>query len=260
MKLSENRIINLKKFIYTHGTVTVEQISEAFHVSDVTARRDLARLKKEGYIQKVHGGAVLRELGQLETEPVFKDRLGDHKEEKIRIAREAAKRIKNNSIVIIESGSTCFYMIDFLIDKKSLRIATCGIPLANELIRLARIKKDFEINISGGLVRHDSQVYTGPHTLNFFYGMNANMCFISALGISVKKGISTDNYYDADISRKIISTSNKVILLCDSAKFNKYSYVHIASLDKIDEIITDDKISKDNLNELTSRSIHVTVV
>ena len=102
MKLSENRIIKLKNYILSRKTVTVEEIGNKFGISEVTARRDLARLKKEGFIIKVHGGAVLREMGRLETEPVFDDRLSQRKQEKIRIAREASKRIKDGSILIIE--------------------------------------------------------------------------------------------------------------------------------------------------------------
>jgi len=260
MKLSENRIIKLKNYILSRKTVTVEEIGNKFGISEVTARRDLARLKKEGFIIKVHGGAVLREMGRLETEPVFDDRLSQRKQEKIRIAREASKRIKDGSILIIESGSTCFYLLEFLLERKNLKIATCGIPIANELIRMARIKKDFEINVSGGLVRPESQVYTGPSTVEFFNNINAELCFISALGVSMEKGISTDNYFDAIVSREIIEASNRVILLCDSSKFDKSSYVKIAPLDKIDEVITDNNVGEESIKQLDNSNTLLTVV
>jgi len=260
MKLSENRIIKLKKLIHSEKTITVERISKTFGISEITARRDLLRLKKEGFIIKVHGGAVLREFGRLEPEPVFENRLNQFKEEKIKIAKKASEKIENGNVIIIESGSTCFYLIDFLMDKENLKIVTCGIPTANELIRLARIKKDFEINVSGGLVNPNSQVYTGPHTVSFFNEINADICFIAALGVSVKKGISTATYYDANVSRKIIDISKKVILLCDSSKFNKYSYVNIAPLEKIDELITDDKISKEDIKKFSNIKTKLTIV
>ena len=260
MRLSENRIIKLKEFIQSRKTVTVEEISKTFDISEVTARRDLARLKKDGFIIKVHGGAVLRELGHLEAEPVFEDRLSQHKQEKTSIAREAAKRIKNGSIFIIESGSTCFHLLQFLADKENLKIATCGIPIANELIRMVRIKKDFEINVSGGLARPDSQVYTGPSTVEFFNSINAELCFISALGVSAEKGISTDNYFDAAVSRKIIEVSDRAILLCDSSKFGKSSYVKIAPLEDIDEIITDGGVPGSLIESYKSKGTRLTVV
>jgi len=260
MKLSENRIIKIKNYIHSNKTVTVEEISKKFGISEVTTRRDLARLKKDGFIIKVHGGAILRELGQLEPEPVFESRLALFKEEKIRIARKAAERISNGSTIIIESGSTCFYIIEFLIDKENLKIATCGMPLAYELIRILRVKKDFEINISGGLVRTESQVLTGPGTVDFFNNINAELCFISALGVSAQRGISTDNYYDAAVSKKIIEVSNKVILLCDSSKFGNSSYVKIAPLQDIDEIITDSNIGQEFVKQFKELNIKLTVV
>lgn len=260
MKLSENRIMELKNYIQAKKTVTVEEVSRSFGISEVTARRDLSRLKKDGFVIKVHGGAVLRELGQLETEPVFEERLSQQKDEKIRIAREAAKRINNGSTLIIESGSTCFYLLEFLIDRENLKIATCGISIANELIRMTRIKKDFEISVSGGLVRPDSQVYTGPNAVDFFNGINAEVCFISALGVSPERGISTDNYFDAAVSRKIIEVSGKVILLCDSSKFDRASYVKISPMDKVDEVITDYKAPYEVIEKFKNSGTTITIV
>jgi DeoR family transcriptional regulator, fructose operon transcriptional repressor len=75
-----------------------------FNISLLTVRRDLARLDSEGFLNKVHGGAMYKEF--LEPEPVFNDRVKLFTEEKDRIAMEAAKRINDKDTVILESGST----------------------------------------------------------------------------------------------------------------------------------------------------------
>ena len=61
-------------------------------------------------------------------------------------------------------------------------------------------------------------------------------------------------------SRKIIEVSNKVILLCDSSKFGKSSYVKIAPLEDIDELITDKNIGDEFIKQFEGIKTKLTVV
>src|SRR5438874_2073261 len=57
-----------------HGSLTVASVEEAFDVSPMTARRDLALLAEGGNARRTHGGAVLPELAAHEDS--FQSRLG----------------------------------------------------------------------------------------------------------------------------------------------------------------------------------------
>lgn len=258
MRIPEKRRIEIRKLVQKERTVTVDRISKLFNISPITVRRDLEKLQEEGFLTKVHGGAIYR--GALKPEPIFNERIKLFKEEKDKIAEEAAKRINDGDAIIIESGSTCLGVVKYLVDKRNLKIATAGIPIANELWKLLKVKRDFEVSVCGGIIRPDSSIYVGPHAVSFFKSINVDKAFIGAAAISIGKGISTAFQYDAELAKSIVESAREVILLCDSSKFETYSYINVIPIDKLDEIITDDKIDSDILDRIRKIGVKVTLV
>lgn len=258
MRLPEKRIIEMKKFIELEKMVSVEKLSEQFNISPITVRRDLTRLQKEGFLSKVHGGAIYKD--SLAPEPVFSEQLKTRTKEKVRIAKEAAKRITDNDAIILESGTTCLAMVKFLSIYKNLKVSTAGIHIAVELWKSYSNRTDFVISICGGILKPGSDLYTGPHAVSFFNNINVNKAFISAVAVSVDKGISASTDYDSELTKAVISSANKVFLISDSSKFGRYSYINVSSLEKIDEIITDNDLPKEILKELKLKGKKVTLV
>jgi len=258
MRIPEKRRIEIRKLIRKEKTVSVERISKLFGISLITARRDLEKLQEEGFLSKVHGGAIDREA--LEPEPTFAEQVKLFTEEKARIAKEAAKRINDGDAIIVESGSTCLGLVRYLIDKRNLKIATAGIPIANELWKLLKIKKDLEVSVCGGIMRPGSSIYVGPHAISFFEEINVDKAFISATAISLDKGISTATQYDAELTKSVAGSAREVILLSDSSKFETYSYINVMPIKKLDEIITDNKISPDILKKIKEIGVKITLV
>lgn len=258
MRLPEKRIIELKKLIQREKTVSVDRISDLLGISNITARRDLARLHSEGFLTKVHGGAIYK--GMLEPEPIFNERINLFTDEKERIAQEAAKRINDRDTIIIESGSTCLGLVKYLIDKKNIKVSTAGIPIANELWKLLYVKNDMEVSVCGGIIRTGSNIYIGPHAVNYFKGINVDKAFIGAVAISIDKGISTATQYDRELILTITNSARETILLCDSSKFGSYSYINVMPLSRLAEIITDSKISHDILTKIKKMGVKITLV
>ncbi len=250
--------MEVKNLISHEKVVTVERLSKAFNVSPITARRDLERLDREGFLKKVHGGAVYKYT--IEAEPIFSEQIKLHKEEKSNIAEEASKRINDNDVVILESGSTCLAIVKYLRDKRNIKVSTAGIPIANELWKLSMIKKDIEVSVCGGTVRSNSSIYVGPHAINFFDSINADISFLSPVGISIEKGISTATEFDAEIMRAIMRCSKKKILIGDSSKFGKFSYINFAPLNSFDEIITDRSLDRKCYKKIRDTGINIKIV
>ena len=258
MRIPEKRIIDIKNLIRKEKVVTVERISKLFGISPITVRRDLGRLHEEGFINKVHGGAVFKDA--LEPEPVFTRQIKLLQDEKSAIVKEAVKRIKDGDTIILESGSTCLAMIRYLIDKKNIKVSTAGIPVANELWKLSMVKRDMEVSVCGGILRPDASTLIGPYAIEYFRSINADIAFLSAVGISSDKGVSTATQFDAELMRTIMKSAKKAILISDSTKFGKYSYVNVAPLRDFHEIITDKGLDDKIYVELKKKGINVTLV
>jgi len=258
LRIPEKRIIEVKDLIKKEKVVTVDRLTEAFGISPITARRDLERLDMEGFLTKVHGGAIYK--GTIEPEPVFSEQVKIHRKEKSGIASEAVKRINDADIVVLESGSTCLAMVEHLGSKKDIKVSTAGIPLANELWKLSMTKKDIQVSICGGQIRPDSSIFVGPHAIDFFNSINADIAFVSPVGISVDKGISTATELDAELMKAIMGCAHKKILICDSTKFGKYSYINVAPLTDFTEIITDKGLDEDYYKKIKEIDIKITLV
>jgi DeoR family transcriptional regulator, fructose operon transcriptional repressor len=258
MRIPEKRRIEISNLILKEKTVSVERISNLFGISPITVRRDLEKLHEKGLISKVHGGAIIRE--GLEPEPLFSEQIKLYKDEKERIAKEAAKLIQDGDSLILSSGSTCLGVVKYLYEKENLKIVTGGIPIANELLKMLNVKKSFEVSVCGGILTPGSNIYAGPHAISFFKKVNVDKVFISSVAISIEKGLSAGSHYDAEVSQAMIECAKEVIFLGVSSKFEKYSYINFMPLAKIDKIITDSNISQDIVKKIDELGINVTIV
>jgi DeoR family transcriptional regulator, fructose operon transcriptional repressor len=257
-KMPERRKLEIKALLEKEKMVSINRLSEVFGISYLTVRRDLEKLEEEGIIKKVHGGAML--IKGFEPEPVFHKQKELYKDEKSRIAAEASSRIKDGDFIIIESGSTALELVKYLENKKNLKVTTAGMPILVELWSLANKKRDIEVIACGGILRPEVSTFVGSYATNFFKGINVDIAFVGAQALSIDKGISTATFVDADIFRAVVENANKVILLCDSSKFETRSYVNVAPVSSIDEIITDSGIDKDILKKIKKSGINITIV
>ena len=51
--------VSSKNYLIKDQKVSVAKLSELLDVTEVTIRRDLEKLEKEGFLKRTHGGAVL---------------------------------------------------------------------------------------------------------------------------------------------------------------------------------------------------------
>lgn len=58
MGVSEKRKLHIRESIKNSGAVTVNSLAEELSVSEMTIRRDLSELEKEGFLKRTHGGAI----------------------------------------------------------------------------------------------------------------------------------------------------------------------------------------------------------
>jgi len=112
------------------GEVSVDELAKGFATSEVTIRKDLAALEKNGLLLRRYGGAVPmpQELIADNGQPVSKYKQA--------IARAAAACIREHARVIIDSGSTTAAMIPELGHKPGLVVMTNSLNVANALCEL----------------------------------------------------------------------------------------------------------------------------
>ncbi len=260
MDIPEKRRIEIRRLIGENKSISVSALSRLFNVSEITIRRDLKQLQDEGFLEKVHGGAIAKELKE-EYHPIYLEDIKKNKDKKEKIAKEASKLISDGDSIIIESGTTCLELVYYLEEKKNLVIFTASVPLAYDLWKIALNRNDIEVNICGGLIEIRSNTLTGSQAVQFFNNISVDIAFLSAIAVSVERGyVAAMSQMDADVTRSIINNSRKKVLLVDSSKFYNKAYIKASPLDKFDIIITDADVEKKIAEKIRDLNIILKIV
>ncbi|SFU68948.1 transcriptional regulator, DeoR family [Clostridium sp. DSM 8431] len=232
-----DRWTEILNYLRNKKFATVEEMMETFNISRSTLRRDLIAMEDKGLIIRTRGGA---EIIESEEDVVFnlEEVLEANKAEKIKIANKAAKRIKDNDVIFIDSGSTCYYIVDF-IKAKNITVVTNGIAHIQKLI-----SKGINTYILGGYAKPELNLIIGEDTEKKVSMMNFDIAFLGTMGIDKQAGFTTSLLIDGEVKRAVIKSSKECFILADKSKFNVRRIYTYGSFEDA-EIITSSKVDFD---------------
>ncbi len=229
MKKRHERIINL---IEKCGFVTVEEMARHFEVTPQTVRRDINFLDKTGLIARYHGGAGL----PLGSENIsYNHRKEINITEKKGISRLAADRIPDQASLFINIGTTTELVAKTLINHKRLKIITNNLNVASTLMK----NTDFEVIITGGVVRNRDGGITGEATIDFIKQFKVDYSIIGIGGIEHDGTLLDFDYQEVRVARAIIENSRKVFLVTDNSKIGRKAMVKLGNISEIDTLFID---------------------
>jgi DeoR family transcriptional regulator of aga operon len=234
--------------------INVVDLCKELKVSSVTIRKDLKLLEDKTLLFRTHGGATINNPYTIDRTVNEKEKLQSAEKNNIGIA--AAALLQENDSIVIASGTTVYYFAKSIPSGMNLTIVTSALNVAVELMR----EGNNEITMLGGLLRKSSSSVMGSyaeHTLEDFY---FNKFFMGVDGIDLDIGLTTTSAMEAHLNRKMISASQKTIVLADSTKFGKRGFGKICGLEEIDHIITDSGIPVQFVKHLQSLGVKVTII
>jgi len=234
-------------------SIRVSELSEIFSVTEETIRRDLEKLEQDKLLMRSHGGAVSIEKEPSDTP--FMEREVTNAEQKRAIAREAVKRIQPGEQIILDGSTTAWYMASQLPDMH-LTVITNSIKVALELSK----KEQIRVISTGGMLLSKSLSYVGPLAERSLERYYVNKLFLSCKGVDVQSGLSDANEWQALLKKQMMNISSEITLLVDSSKFGVKTFAHIANLDQIQYVITDERIPEEYANWFQEKNISFQVV
>src|SRR6201989_2783261 len=113
--LARHRQSLILQAVRSDGTARFSDLPQRLGVSDMTIRRDLEVLARDGLVEKVHGGAVLPGT-PASHEPGFEAKLVLERPEKTAIARAAASIVTPGTAIAIAGGKNTFALAQFMLD------------------------------------------------------------------------------------------------------------------------------------------------
>ncbi|SCF98746.1 DeoR/GlpR family DNA-binding transcription regulator [Streptomyces sp. Ncost-T10-10d] len=246
--LAEQRRALILDEVRRRGGVRVNELTRKLSVSDMTVRRDLDALARQGVIEKVHGGAV--PVVEASThEPGFEAKSALELSAKEDIARAAAAMAVPGSAIALSGGTTTYALAQQLVDVPDLTVVTNSVRVADVFHSAQRsgaaggARTGAATVVLTGGVRTPSDSLVGPVADQAIASLHFDVLFLGVHGISLEAGLSTPNLAEAETNRRFVQSARRVVVVADHTKWGKVGLSSFATLEQVDTFVTDAGLS-----------------
>ncbi|GGO41300.1 DeoR/GlpR family DNA-binding transcription regulator [Streptomyces lasiicapitis] len=239
--LAEQRRALILDEVRRRGGVRVNELTRKLGVSDMTVRRDLDALARQGVVEKVHGGAV--PVAEASThEPGFEAKSGLELSAKEDIARTAAALVAPGTAIALSGGTTTYALAHHLLDVPDLTVVTNSVRVADVFHSAQRSSGQRQgaatVVLTGG-VRTPSDSLVGPVADQAIGALHFDVLFLGVHGISAEAGLSTPNLAEAETNRRLVQSARRVVVVADHTKWGTVGLSSFATLGQVDTLVTD---------------------
>ncbi|CAM3595988.1 DeoR/GlpR family DNA-binding transcription regulator [Erysipelothrix urinaevulpis] len=233
------------KQIEKNKMVTVQDLSETYKVSEMTVRRDLIELEKQGLIKRLHGGAS-KITNNRKSELVYSELSHDHKmsmniELKHEIARKIAAQIENDELIFLGAGTT-IELVSELIEEKTLKVITNSLALFMKL----KAQKNKGLILIGGTFRERTSSFVGTLANESLENLRVHKAFIGVNAID-DDVIMNYNEEEGITQQKILNNATIKYIVADNTKLDQVDFYHFYNLSDCDYLITDSQTDQNVL-------------
>ncbi|MGI6123440.1 MAG: DeoR/GlpR family DNA-binding transcription regulator [Acetivibrionales bacterium] len=232
-----------------NGNVQIKELTQYLGVSEATVRRDLDELDAQGLLERTHGGAVYKG-NTTSFERQQQEKMNIMFDEKRRIAKKAASFIRPGETILLDSGSTAYYLASNLGDIPDLTIVTYDLFIASSIT----LHPTSTMVVTGGMRRKGfNNVLLGSMVEDYIRNIHVDKVFLGADAIDYDYGISNANMLEASIKKLLVKAGNIVFLIADHSKLNRKALAKVCDFSEIDALIIDDTEDKSSVNQLEQK-------
>jgi DeoR/GlpR family transcriptional regulator of sugar metabolism len=211
------------------GAMHVAELAESFGVSEMTVRRDLRTLARDGKLERVRGGAV-----RASEEPPFEETEVERFDAKDRVGAAAAALVEDGQTVMIDIGTTTLQAARHL-HGRDISVVTSSLAVYEELVSDPAI----ELLLPGGLVRRNYRSLVGVIAEDSLRKLRADILFLGTSAVDADLGVWDTTMVEVPIKRAMIEAAARVVLLADHEKFAMAGLVWVTDVGSLDRIVTD---------------------
>jgi DeoR family glycerol-3-phosphate regulon repressor len=214
------------------GRLDVDALASHFGVTPQTIRKDLNELCEQGVLQRYHGGAM---LPSTVANLAYEARRQLATDAKRRIGLKAAELIPNDCSLLINIGTTTEQVATALRSHHGLMVITNNLNVVNILQGASGI----EVIVAGGVLRHADGGIVGEPAVEFLRQFKVDYAVMGVSGIDEDGSLLDYDYREVEVSRKIMDSCRRAILVADALKYGRSAPVRIGHLSDIDHFVTD---------------------
>ncbi len=214
------------------GKVRATPLARNLNVAVQTLRRDLRTLCDAGFLERVHGGAVLpsgvRNIG-------YDDRRSVNRDAKARIAAATAALIPDNASLFLNIGTTTEAVARALRRHQNLMVVTNNLNVANILADAPSC----DVIVAGGRLRRADGGLVGDLAALAIARFQVDFAVIGASAIDLSGNLLDFDPEEVRVSQQILAAARASIVVADAGKFTRKAPVRIGTLSGVDHFVTD---------------------
>ena len=234
------------------GELSVDWLAREFDTSEVTIRKDLAELERNGLLLRRYGGAIPVPQ-ELVAEAPEAEQVSKRKQA---IARAAAELIRDHNRIIIDSGSTTAALIPELGKRRGLVVMTNSLAVA---AALRELENEPTLLMTGGTWDPHSEAFQGQVAEQVLRSYDFDQLFIGAAGVDPQRGTTTFNEL-VGLSRVMAEVAREVIVLAESHKVGRKIPNLELPWSRIDTLITDTGLADEIKQHIEQQGVQVICV
>lgn len=240
--------------LYRQQSASVGELSELLEVSAVTIRKDLSELETLKKLYRSHGNAIL--INPYIANRTISEKAKLSSNEKNLIGHYAASLITRDDSIIIASGTSVLALANNIEPIHHLTVVTSSLNVAETL----GVNEKIDLIQLGGSVRPSSLSTVGRAAESQLKEISCSKLFMGVDGFDPCHGISNTDIREADLIRFMMQAAQQTIVLADSTKFGRRGFAKIASLDDVDMLITDSRLSDKAASALEEMGVDLRIV
>lgn len=225
-------------------SASFKKLSDELNVSISTIRRDVLELEKQYPISITRGGAVYTENKRASGTGFNNDADDSNTEYEISLANIGSKAINlinDGDTIIIDGGFTSYQLAEAIKNSPDdLRISVITTSLDVAYALKDKIPS-MNLIITGGEFRGKYRSLTGLLAEDAIKKIKVNKAFISVSGIT-EEGFYTSMMSEVTLRQCVCNISEQIIIMAHDKKFSNNSGFFVAPLEKINKIITNNKV------------------
>jgi DeoR/GlpR family transcriptional regulator of sugar metabolism len=236
------------------GRVSVAELALKASVSEMTIRRDLEALEREGVLRRVHGGAV--SAVSMSYEPPFAVRAQRAVAAKERIGRAAADLLAEGETVILDVGTTTLEVAKALRGRRNLTVLTPSLRVADVLAP----EPGLRLMLTGGVIRPGELSLVGDLAEAAFRDLRFDTFVMGVGGVDPEEGLTEFNPDDARVKRAALASARRCVVVADGSKLGKVAFARICPVERVDVLVTDREAPAELVTALEAAEVEVVTV